>query len=192
MQSTPDFKIVIISAPSGAGKTTIVRSLLESIPQLQFSISATTRPLRGKEVDGKDYYFVSQDQFDAWIAEDAFVEWEEVYPGRKYGTLFKELQRIADQGCYPIFDVDVQGGIKLKKKFGDNGLSFFVRPPSLEVLEERLRRRGTDSEDEILIRLKKAVEELTFTSMFDHVITNESLDKAVEQAKSLTLAFINR
>lgn len=192
MPSVPDFKIVIMSAPSGAGKTTIVRSLLESIPLLQFSVSATTRPLRGKEIHGKDYYFVSQEQFDTWIEEDAFVEWEEVYPGRRYGTLLSELQRIADAGCFPIFDLDVQGGINLKKRFGNNGLSFFVRPPSLEVLEERLRRRGTDSDAEIQIRLKKAVEELTYADRFDHVITNESLDKAVEQAKSITLAFINR
>jgi guanylate kinase len=190
MHAVPDFKIVIVSAPSGAGKTTIVRSLLQTIELLEFSVSATTRSPRAKEVEGRDYYFISLSEFDRLIAEDAFVEWEEVYPGRKYGTLYSELRRIANDGQFPIFDVDVKGGLNLKKIFQHNALSLFVKPPSIEVLEERLRRRGTDSEAEIQMRLQKAVEELSYAEQFDHIITNESLDKAVAQAQSLTLNFI--
>lgn len=191
MHAVPDFKIVIVSAPSGAGKTTIVRSLLQTIELLEFSISATTRSPRGKEVEGRDYYFISLADFDRLIDEEAFVEWEEVYPGRKYGTLFSELRRIANDGKFPIFDVDVKGGLNLKNIFQQNALSLFVKPPSMEVLEERLRRRGTDSEDEIQIRLQKAVEEISYADRFDHIITNESLDKAVAQAQSLMLNFIH-
>jgi guanylate kinase len=190
MHAVPDFKIVIVSAPSGAGKTTIVRSLLQTIELLEFSVSATTRPPRGKEVEGRDYYFISLAEFDRLIDEQAFVEWEEVYPGRKYGTLYSELRRIANDGQFPIFDVDVKGGLNLKRIFQGNALSLFVKPPSIEVLEERLRRRGTDSEAEIQMRLQKAVEELSYAERFDHIITNESLEKAVAQAQALTLNFI--
>lgn len=187
----PDIKIIIVSAPSGAGKTTIVKRLLTSTPKLSFSISATTRSPRGNEVHGKDYYFLTPDEFNHHVNNNGFIEWEEVYPGRKYGTLKSEIERIASNGQYPIFDVDVQGGMKLKNLFGINALALFMRPPSLEVLEERLQKRQTDSESEIEMRLKKAIEELSYRHHFDHVITNESLDLASKQVQDLTYAFLN-
>ena len=167
-----DLKIIILAAPSGAGKTTIAHALMQALPQLTFSVSATTRPIRGNETEGEDYYFLSPKQFRESIDNDAFVEYEEVYTDRFYGTLRSELQRIHTAKQVPIFDVDVKGALNLKAQFGDNALNLFIDPPSLDALELRLRNRGTDSETDIDRRLKRARYELSQVHHFDHVIPN--------------------
>jgi guanylate kinase len=174
-------KAIIISAPSGAGKTTIVKYLLKEIPELAFSVSACSRKMRAGEVDGKDYHFLTVEDFRNRIAEDAFVEWEEVYTGSYYGTLKSELERIWSVGRFPLFEVDIKGGLKLKNYFGDQALSIFIRPPAFEDLERRLRNRNTESEVDIRKRIAKAREELTFAERFDRVIINARLEKACEE-----------
>src|ERR1700755_1327706 len=155
-------KLIIFSAPSGAGKTTIVHHLLKNIPNLEFSISATTRPPRGEEKDGKDYYFISKEEFLHFIAKKHFVEFEEVYSGTFYGTLREEIERIWKTGKTVIFDIDVEGGLHLKRKYGKQALAIFVHPPSIEVLIERLTGRGTDSSDKLSERFEKAAKELDY------------------------------
>ena len=183
-------KCIIFSAPSGAGKTTIVHHLLKQDLDLEFSISACTREKRGQEVDGKDYYFLSIDAFQQKVKDNAFIEWEEVYTDHCYGTLKEEIERIWGEGKHVIFDVDVVGGLNLKKYFGDNALAIFVMPPSMKDLEDRLRGRGTDSEDRILKRLAKAKQELITADQFDHVILNKDLDKAKQEAFNLVSDFV--
>ena len=171
-------KLIIFSAPSGAGKTTIVHHLLGKIPELEFSISATTRPKRGDEVHGRDYYFISKEEFLHKIAKKEFVEFEEVYTGTFYGTLRSEIERIWYQGKHVIFDIDVEGGLHLKKKFGDQALAIFVQPPSLEVLIERLTGRGTDSAEKLAERIVKAEKELRYADRFDVIQKNYDLETA--------------
>lgn len=183
-------KIIIISAPSGAGKTTIVKQVLKDIPQLAFSISATTRNPRKGEIDGRDYYFLSVDEFQKRIKNNEFIEYETVYEGLIYGTLSSEVERITKAGRYPIFDVDVKGGINIKQKFGKQALSIFIKPPSREELERRLRGRGTDEEDVIRKRLERAKEELEHTRQFDKVIVNDKLEEAIEETEKIILDFI--
>jgi len=183
-------KCVIFSAPSGAGKTTIVKRLLEEKFPLEFSISAATRDIRGNEIDGKDYYFHSVEDFKQKIASDSFVEWEEVYTDHFYGTLRSEINRIWDGGNAVIFDVDVVGGINLKKHFGEKALSIFVMPPSIQALEERLRGRGTETEERVIKRLAKAKQELITADQFDYVVLNDKLEKAVEAAKFIVKKFL--
>lgn len=184
-------KLIIFSAPSGSGKTTIVRRLLAQYPdQIEFSISATTRSPRGSEVDGNDYYFISKEEFLHRIADEQFVEFEEVYSGAFYGTLKSELERIWASGRHVIFDIDVIGGLRLKRKFGEQALAIFVNPPSLDVLESRLRGRGTDSEEKLKERMEKAKNELTYAEQFDHVLLNDSLEKAIEEASNLLTSFL--
>lgn len=179
-------KAIIFSAPSGSGKTTIVKYLLENNPDLGFSISASTRDKRGrKETNGVDYYFLSPEEFKKKIDEDAFIEWEEVYAGNFYGTLKSEIQRLWDAGKNVIFDVDVKGGIALKKYFGEKALSIFVKVPSLEVLQKRLNERGTESEESLSRRLFKAKFEMTFQDKFDVVLLNEELEKSTAEAQRL-------
>lgn len=185
-------KLVIFSAPSGSGKTTIVRYLLNKGLKLEFSISACNRPPRGNEEHGKDYYFLSTEEFRQRIANNEFVEWEEVYEGRYYGTLKSEMQRIWEKGNHVLFDVDVKGGISLKKIFGPQALSIFVMPPSVEALSQRLNKRGTDSADEIARRLAKAQHEITFASQFDHVVVNDELFQAKNEAEQLLIDFLNK
>ena len=185
-------KCIIFSAPSGAGKTTIVQHLLKQGLNLTFSISACTREPRGQEVNGKDYYFLSIDEFKAKIEEEAFIEWEEVYADHFYGTLKSEINRIWDAGHHVIFDVDVVGGINLKKHFGEKALSLFVMPPSLKALEERLRSRGTDSEERIAKRLGKAKQELITADQFDHIILNDDLNQACEEAVLTVKNFLSK
>lgn len=175
-------KCVIISAPSGAGKTTIVRSLLAKGLRLAFSVSATSRAKRSFEVDGQDYFFISAEEFKRRIAQDAFVEWEEVYPGQFYGTLRNEIERIWAHGNTAIFDVDVVGGLHLKKIFGKNALALFVSPPSVEVLEHRLRSRGTETAESLKKRVDKAAHEMTFAPEFDTIVVNDTLEHACEEA----------
>ena len=184
-------KLIVFSAPSGSGKTTIVRALLKR-PELNlaFSISATSRPPRGQEVDGKDYYFLSQKEFEQNIRDGAFLEWEEVYPGQHYGTLLEEVNRLLEEGKNVVFDIDVIGGLNIKKQFNDEALALFVQPPSVEVLAQRLEQRGTDSSEKIHMRLEKARLELSQAPNFDHAVINESLDQAIEQAHELILNHI--
>jgi len=183
-------KLIIFSAPSGAGKTTIVQHLLKKFPLLSFSISATTREQRGDEVNGKDYYFISQSDFLHKIAQKEFVEFEEVYSGTFYGTLRSEIQRIWASGKHVIFDIDVEGGLHLKKKYGDNAMAVFVDPPSLEVLIERLTSRGTDAPEKLAERIKKADKELQYANRFDVVLKNHDLKISCAEAEKLVTNFL--
>lgn len=179
-------KALIFSAPSGSGKTTIVKHLLQNNPDLGFSISASTRDRRGRsEQHGKDYYFLTPEEFKKKIDNDEFIEWEEVYEGNYYGTLKSEIERLWNEGKIVIFDVDVKGGLNLKKYFGDNALAVFVKVPSLTVLEERLKNRGTESHGSLSQRLFKARFEMTFQDKFDVVLENENLDKSLAEAQRL-------
>ncbi len=188
----PEGKLVIISAPSGAGKTTIVKHLLDSGLNLAFSVSATTRPRRGNEHDGEDYFFLSVGEFKRRIENDEFVEWEEVYKDLFYGTLKSELKRIWDNGKHVLFDVDVKGGISLKKKFGTDSIAIFIMPPSVEELENRLVKRATDTPEKIKIRVEKAHEELKLADFFDTIVVNHQLDKAKEETQKIVSSFIGK
>jgi guanylate kinase len=184
-------KAIIFSAPSGAGKTTIVNHLLTKYPQLGFSISACTRDKRGRtEVHGVDYYFLTVEDFKNRIDAGDFVEWEEVYEGNFYGTLKEEIQRIWDSGKHVIFDVDVKGGIKLKEYFGDSALAIFVKVPSIEILEERLKKRNSESSSSLSQRLYKAKFEMTFEDRFDVTLVNENLETSLEKANTLVSDFL--
>ncbi|KHJ37871.1 guanylate kinase [Pedobacter glucosidilyticus] len=185
-------KLIIFSAPSGAGKTTIVHHLLNKFPdKISFSISATTRQLRGDEVNNRDYYFISNEEFLHRVAKHEFVEFEEVYTGTFYGTLKSEIQRIWDEDKHVIFDIDVEGGLRLKKKFEQDALAIFVQPPSLDVLIERLTGRGTDSEEKLAERIKKAEKELDYASKFDVILKNNDLETACKEAEELIANFLN-
>ncbi len=183
-------KLIIVSAPSGAGKTTLVKHLLSQMADLQFSISATSRTKRQNEEDGEDYYFLSVEEFHKLIDEDAFLEWEEVYHGVFYGTLKREVRRITSAGHHVIFDVDVIGGLNIKKQFPEQAISIFVQPPSLEVLEQRLRKRSTDSEESIHKRLSKGKFELGFANEFDTILINDQLDEACKSIVEIVENFI--
>lgn len=184
-------KLLIFSAPSGSGKTTIVRHLLE-FPELnlEFSISATSRERRGEEVDGEHYYFISLKDFKSHIKNGDFLEWEEVYRDNFYGTLKKEVERIWAQGKHVIFDIDVAGGLRIKKKFPDQTLAVFVKPPSVDELKIRLKKRKTESEDKINMRIAKASVELATAPQFDTIINNTDLDTAKAEAYNLVADFI--
>lgn len=191
-------KAILFSAPSGCGKTTIIKELMASAPKgsfrlsnLSFSISATSRAPRGEEVDGKDYYFLSHEDFKARVERDEFLEWEEVYSGTCYGTLKSEVERIWNEGKVIVFDVDVNGGKNIKRYFGKDALSIFVMPPSVEVLEQRLRSRGTDSEEAIVKRLARSAEELKQAPQFDVTIVNDDLRRAVEETRNVIERFLN-
>jgi guanylate kinase len=185
-------KVVIFCAPSGSGKTTIVRHLLSINPNLMFSVSACTRKQREGEVNGKDYYFLSQEEFKKRIWQGDFLEHEEVYGGNFYGTLKSEIDRIWQLGKVVLFDVDVVGGLNIKEYFGTQALAIFVKPPSVEVLEQRLRFRSTETEETLKMRVGKAVKELAFEEKFEKTILNNELSKALQEAEDLVNEFLNQ
>jgi len=186
-------KLIVFSAPSGSGKTTIVRHLLKQEElNLEFSISATSREKRGEEVNSKDYYFLSAKEFKTKIKNEAFLEWEEVYRDNFYGTLKTEVERIWTLGKHVIFDIDVSGGLRIKRKFPEQTLAVFVKPPSIDELKIRLKKRKTESADKINMRIAKASAELATAPLFDVVIENDNLDKALNEAYALVSNFINK
>ena len=188
--STTKGKLIIFSAPSGSGKSTLVQYLLTQVPGFAFSISATSRAPRGAEKDGVDYYFLSLEEFQQRIAEEAFLEWEEVYPGQCYGTLKSEVEKSWEDGNAVGFDIDVVGGKNLKAQFGDQALALFIQAPSVEELERRLVARGTDSPEKIKLRIEKASWEMNQSEYFDHIIINDDLDRAKAEAKKLLVDFL--
>jgi guanylate kinase len=184
-------KIIMLTAPSGAGKTSITRHLLAKYPdKLAFSVSAATRPARGNEKHGVDYYFISQEEFTYHIQHDAFLEWEMVYEGKYYGTLKSEIQRIWDLGLVPLLDIDVKGAIHIEEQFAESCLSIFIEPPSIDELQRRLLSRGTESPESMQARVSKAGYELSFKHSFDNVIVNDDFKKACEEAERAVLAFL--
>ena len=183
-------KLIIVTAPSGAGKTTIVRHLLQSIDTLAFSVAATTRKGRAHEIDGKDYYFISPEDFRERINQKAFIEWEEVYDNQFYGTLRSEVDRLWAAQKHIIFDIDVRGAINIKNNHPENSLAIFIKPPSAEVLFSRLRNRQTEDEDSLRKRIARAKNELTYENKFDKVVVNDILEDALKEAKKIVEAFI--
>jgi guanylate kinase len=184
-------KLIVFSAPSGAGKTTLVKYILETFSEIQFSISATSRKARGEEKDGKDYYFLSSKEFKTRVENDEFIEYEEVYGGNYYGTLKSELKRIWQDKKIAIFDLDVVGGANIKSMFPDQTLSIFVMPPSIEILKRRLLERGDVSREEVDVRIKKAEIELDYASKFDNIIINNDLEESKKNALTLIKEFID-
>ena len=191
MEANPAHKIIILTAPSGAGKTSITRFLLNKYPdRLAFSISAATRKARGNERDGVDYYFLSEQDFKQKIQHDEFLEWEMVYEGKYYGTLKSEMERIWSEGKVPLLDIDVKGAIHIEQQFPETTLSLFIEPPSIEELKRRLLSRGTESEDSINARVNKAAYEISFKNSFDFEIVNDTLERACAEAEKRVLDFI--
>lgn len=191
-RSTSKGKLVIFSAPSGAGKTTIVKHLLQRGFDLEFSVSATSRNKRVNEIHGRDYYFLTEEEFMQKVENNEFLEWEEVYQGNKYGTLKSEVERIRNLGKNVIFDVDVVGGLNIKKYYGTDALAIFVQPPSIEELKKRLQFRSTETEEKIKMRMAKAEYELSFAQQFDVIIVNDLLDNALEEAEKIVGGFLKQ
>tara|TARA_X000000368_G_C22962784_1_gene681749 strand:+ start:656 stop:1219 length:564 start_codon:yes stop_codon:yes gene_type:complete len=183
-------KLIVIAAPSGSGKTTIVKRLISEALNLGFSISATSRAKRENEVDGKDYHFLSVNEFKKKISLNEFIEWEEVYENNFYGTLKSEIGSLNNSGKNLIFDIDVIGGLSIKKAFPENTLTIFIHPPSLKELESRLRNRGTESEEKIRMRLSKASKEMSMSVLYDHSIENNNIEQTVTKIKSIINNFI--
>jgi len=183
--------ILIFSAPSGSGKSTLVQHLLDTRQDIELSISATTRAPRGQEQDGKEYYFITPERFEQLINEDAFVEWQQVYKGTYYGTLRSEIDRIEGAGHHVVFDIDVKGGINVKKMFGDRAKAIFIAPPSIEALRERLTKRGTDSPEKIEERLAKAEIELADAPLFDTILVNDDLNATKKALDKELESFLN-
>ncbi|MDX1942971.1 MAG: guanylate kinase [Saprospiraceae bacterium] len=184
-------KLIILTAPSGAGKTTIARHLLKTFDLLAFSVSATTRTRRAHEVEGRDYYFISIEKFKELIAADAFVEWEEVYEDQFYGTLRSEIERLWALGKHIVFDIDVEGALNIKKQYPEQTLIIFVQPPSPEILFERLRERSTEDENSLRKRIAKATRELTYANKCDVILVNDILEKALQEAETIVKQFLS-
>lgn len=189
MSNNPRGKLIILVAPSGSGKTTIAGMLLEELDRVRFSVSATTRPRRPGEKDGVDYFFLSEEEFDERIRSDGFLEWE-YYNGQRYGTLRSEVDKLMESGYFPLLDIEVKGALNVKKRYGEDSLAVFIRPPSLQALEERLLRRGTEDEKSLQGRLERAREELKYADRFDRVVVNDELDAAFRQVKEIVEQFI--
>jgi guanylate kinase len=185
-------KLIIITAPSGAGKTSITTYLMETFPELSFSISAATRQARGSEKNGKDYYFMSMDEFKQKIQHNEFVEWEMVYEGKYYGTLKSELNRIWNESKVPVLDIDVQGAIHVQQQYPEISLALFIEPPSVAELKKRLEGRGTETEDSLAARVNKASYELSFKDQFDEIIVNDNLERACFEAETIVRSFIKK
>lgn len=190
MKEVKKGKLLIFSAPSGAGKTTLVKFLMGAIPNLEFSISACSRNPRKGETNGIDYYFLSSEEFQTKIRNNDFVEWEEVYKGMYYGTLRSEVERIRNKGNHVVFDLDVKGGVNIKEQFGDEALAVFVKPPSIEILKQRLELRNTETEESIKTRLERAEFELGFENKFDLSIVNDDLEKAKKKTLETIQTFL--
>ncbi len=190
--STLTNKILIITAPSGAGKTSITHHLMQHFPKLAFSVSAATRKARGNEKDGKDYYFMSLEDFKQKIQRNEFIEWEMVYEGKYYGTLKNELQRIWNNGQVPVLDIDVKGAIHIKQQFPEAALTIFIEPPSVDVLKARLQSRGTETDESLAARVNKASYEISFKDQFDQHILNDNLEQACDAAEKIVAAFIEQ
>ncbi len=184
-------KMIVITAPSGAGKTSIIRHLMSVFPQLKFSISAATRKPRADEKDGADYYFISPESFQEKILNDEFVEWEMVYEGKYYGTLKSELRRMWSKELIPVLDIDVQGTIHVQKEYPVNSLFIFIKPPSIDELQRRLESRGSEDKESLHARISKAAYELSFVNQFDHVIENKDFETACKEAEEIVKTFIN-
>lgn len=184
-------RIIIITAPSGSGKTTLVKSLLKRLPQLSFSVSACTRQPRGNEKEGIDYYFLSVPDFENKILREEFLEWEMVYPGKYYGTLKSEIERIWQNKQFPLVDIDVQGALRVKKQFVGQSLSIFIQAPSIEELKRRLQKRGTEAEEAIKERVEKAKSESALSAQFDYILVNDQLDKAKEALFQIASKFMD-
>ena len=184
-------KIILVTAPSGAGKTSIIRYLMQKFPQLAFSVSATTRKARGNEIDGVDYYFISEKEFKEKIHHKEFLEWEMVYEGKYYGTLKDEIERIWAQNKVPILDIDVQGAIHVQQQYPINTFSVFIQPPSLEELKSRLQSRGSETEESLQARVNKSSFELTFKSYFENVVINNDFDLACKETEKIVATFLN-
>lgn len=185
-------KSILITAPSGAGKTTLVKKLLAEFDFLQFSVSATTRKPRETELDGRDYFFISEEEFKRRIAANEFLEWEEVYKGCHYGTLQSEVTKILEGGKTPVFDIDIMGAMSIKKAMCNDVLSIFIAPPNLDVLAERLRSRNTESEEKIQTRLNKALSEMKFANFFEKKIVNDDLEQAYDELKQMILCYLEK
>lgn len=184
-------KLIIFSAPSGSGKSTLINYLMQQGLPLSFSVSATSRLPRGTEQHGKEYYFLTTEEFRERIADGEFLEYEEVYPGKYYGTLKSEVERLRNDGRHVMFDVDVVGGLNIKRFYGDDALSIFIKPPSVDVLHERLVHRGTDAPEVITTRIAKAVQELSYAPKFDKIVVNDNLERAQSEVLRLVSEFIN-
>ena len=185
-------KLIVFSGPSGSGKTSIVKALLNDYPHLfGFSISATTRAKRESEVEGRDYYFISPEEFKKKIEQGEFIEWEEVYENMFYGTLKSEIRRLHQQNKHVLFDIDVEGGLNIKKIYGDKVLTIFVMPPSIEDLKNRLQKRKTESEESLQKRINKAQQEIEKSKYFDVIIVNDDLNAAIEKTKTVVMQFLN-
>ncbi|HYW35224.1 MAG TPA: guanylate kinase [Balneolaceae bacterium] len=185
---SPSGKLIVLVAPSGAGKTTIARKLLDEFPELKFSVSATTRPPREYEKDGVDYFFLSEQEFDELIKKDGFLEWEE-YSGYRYGTLRSEVDKMIKNGYFPVLDIEVKGALNVKRIFRDHCVSIFIEPPSIEELERRLLKRGSETKESLEKRLKKAEKELAYANRFDFIVINNKLEAAYKQVKTIIQSF---
>ena len=191
MSATNSKKIIILTSPSGGGKTSVKSRLMAALnKELSFSVSATTRKIRGNEQEGVDYHFINEEVFKKMIENKSFVEWEMVYPGLYYGTTIQEMKRIWNEGKVPVLDIDVKGAINVKNQFGSKVLAIFIEPPSLEVLKERLHKRGTDSPENMLIRVNKATEELQYKDQFDQVVLNDEIERTAAEVIALVRQFI--
>jgi len=183
--------LFVLSAPSGAGKTTIARSILRQFPAMQFSVSATTRAQRPRETNGKDYFFLSREEFERRVAEGGLVEWEEIY-GNLYGTLKSEIDRVLENGGHMLFDIDVKGALSIKRLYGETAVLIFIRPPSMDVLRERLERRGTDSAEVIDRRMQRSAWELEQAPLFDHVVLNDDLQRSIPEVADIVTIHMHR